>query len=262
VATIEVVYNPEDVAINPAGTFAYTAHSFFGTIPGALYKIDLATDTVVATIEIGKDSILRHLAIDPAGTFAYITHSLYSANSVYSDAVLKIDLATDTVVATIEVGKGWWPDAVAINPAGTFAYITNLTRNAVFKIDLATDKVVATIVVGRYSWLEDVAINPAGTFAYITNSNENKVHKIRLVSAVPVFTATMSVSAKTVAIYAKLTVPAGAAISLRVAPLSAQFCKVSGTTLKFLKAGACNVTVTVRPKIGKSNSKTVTLTVK
>ena len=70
----------------------------------------------------------------------------------------------DTVVTTIGVGS--IPTGVAIDPAGTFAYVSNL-GGTVSKIDLATNRVVATITVG--SGLTRVAINPAGTFAYVTH---------------------------------------------------------------------------------------------
>ena len=82
----------------------------------------------------------------------------------------------DTVTSTITVGSQPW--GVAINPAGTFAYVANSGSGTVSKIDLATDTVVATITVGSSPM--DVAINPAGTFAYIANSGSGTVSKIDL----------------------------------------------------------------------------------
>ena len=80
----------------------------------------------------------------------------------------------DTVVTTIPVGED--PFGVAINPAGTFAYVANQSSDTVSKIDLATDTVVTTIPVG--SAPRGVTINPAGTFAYVANSDT--VSKISL----------------------------------------------------------------------------------
>lgn len=117
----------------------------------------------------------------------------------------------------------------------------------------------ATITVGGNPG--GVAINTAGTFAYVTNNGSDKVSRIRLTTATPVLTTTRSVSAKILAAYANLTVAQGATISLRVAPSSTRYCKVSGTTLKGVKVGSCKVTVNVKPKTGKSVSKTVTLIV-
>jgi YVTN family beta-propeller protein len=241
---------PLAAAIDSAGTFAYFIYNW---AKRSMVKVELATDTVVATFSVVGNG--ARLAVNSASTFAYVTN--------YSGTVSKINLKTGTVDATFKVGD--WPRSVAVNPAGTFAYITHdgykrlVANGFVSKVDLATDTVVATFSVGINP--EGVAVNPAGTFAYVTNAKSGTVSKIRLNSAVPVLTTTKSVSAKMVATYAELTVSKGAAISMRVAPLSAKVCKVSGTILKFLKAGSCKVTVTVKPKIGKSNSKTVTLTV-
>ena len=127
------------------------------------------------------------------------------------------------------------------------------------RINLATNTVDITIKVGDSP--NDVATNPTGTFAYVTNSADGTVSRISLTPAAPVLSITRSVSAKTLAAYADLTVPQGATISLRVAPSSTRYCKVSGTTLKGVKVGSCKVTVTVKPKTGKSESKTVTLIV-
>ena len=97
--------------------------------------------------------------------------ALVSASSLATQA--------DTVVSSIAVGSG--PVGVAINPAGTFAYVTNAGSNTVSKISLATDTVVASIPTVYLP--SSVAINPAGTFAYVTNSNyygANFVSKINL----------------------------------------------------------------------------------
>jgi hypothetical protein len=77
----------------------------------------------------------------------------------------------------------------------------------------------------------------------------------------PTVTSSKSVSAKSIALFAKLKVLSTSKVSLKVVASSKKFCKVSGTTLKGLKAGSCRVTVTVTPKKGRATSKTVTLKV-
>ena len=58
------------------------------------------------------------------------------------------------------------PFGVAVNPAGTLAYVANLAGNSVSVINLATNAVIATIGVGASPF--GVAVNPAGTLAYVT----------------------------------------------------------------------------------------------
>jgi len=102
----------------------------------------------------------------------------------------------DTVVATITVGTS--PESVAIDPAGTFAYVTNTNSASVSKINLATDTVVATITVG--SSPRGVAIDPAGTFAYVTNLGSRSISKIDLAGDTVVATITVGISPRGVAI--------------------------------------------------------------
>ena len=216
VSAITVGSDPEGVAINPVGTFAYVTNKGSNTVS----KINLTNDTVVATISVGSGP--TDVAINPAGTFAYVTNSgsntvskinlsdnsiavtitvgaqpryitinpveayAYVTNSG-SNTVSKINLTTDMVAATISVGL--WPQVGVINPAGTFAYVANYTSRTVSKIDTATDVVTATISVG--SGPSDVAINSAGTFAYVVNAASGTVSKIDMAS--DIVTATISV---------------------------------------------------------------------
>ena len=77
----------------------------------------------------------------------------------------------------------------------------------------------------------------------------------------PTVTTKKSATAKSIATYAKLAVISTSKVSLKVVASYAKYCKVSGASLKGLKAGSCKVTVTVTPKKGKASSKTVTLKV-
>ena len=81
------------------------------------------------------------------------------------------------------------------------------------------------------------------------------------VAAAPTVTKSKSATAKSIAIFAKIPVLSTSKVSLKVVSGYTKFCKVSGTTLKGIKAGTCKVTVTVTPKKGKAIPKTVTLKV-
>jgi YVTN family beta-propeller protein len=93
----------------------------------------------------------------------------------------------DSVDATITVGTT--PYNVAINPSGTFAYVSNYGSDTVSKIDLATNTVAATIIVGDGPW--GLAINPLGTFAYVSNDQNGTVSKIDLATNTVVTTITV-----------------------------------------------------------------------
>ena len=81
------------------------------------------------------------------------------------------------------------------------------------------------------------------------------------VKAAPTVKVARTLSGKTIASYAKLSVASASKVSLRVVASSAKVCRVVGTSLKGLKAGTCKVTVSVKPKKGLTKSKTVSVKV-
>jgi hypothetical protein len=92
----------------------------------------------------------------------------------------------------------------------------------------------------------------ANSIPQITNVTPSKAPTIRIAR---------SISGKSIATYAKLTVVSTSKLSLRVVRTSSKVCKVVGTSLKGLKAGTCKVTVSVKPKKGSTKSQTVSIKV-
>lgn len=116
--------------------------------------IDTATNTVIATVAVGRAP--EGIDITPDGAFAYVANAL-------SNTVSVLDTATNTVVATI---PGFiLPRWIAITPNGAFAYVTNGDGSTVAVIDTATNTVTATIQVG--SEPRRIDITPDGAFAYV-----------------------------------------------------------------------------------------------
>jgi hypothetical protein len=68
-------------------------------------------------------------------------------------------------------------------------------------------------------------------------------------------------TAKSLAAQAKLPMLKGSTVSMKVFTSSAKYCKAKGSTIKGLKVGTCKVTVTVKPKKGRSRSKILNLKV-
>jgi hypothetical protein len=76
----------------------------------------------------------------------------------------------------------------------------------------------------------------------------------------PVVSSSKAATAASLAKYAKVSVPSGAKVGVKVLPSSAKYCKVVGTSVKGIKNGVCKVTLTVTPKKkGSTVSKTVVL---
>ena len=104
-------------------------------------------------LSLGLLGVMLVSAPAEAKPFAYVTN-------IASNTVSVIDTATNTVVATVPVGR--LPQGVAITPDGTHAYVTNNFSGTVGVIDTATNTGVATVPVGRFP--SGVAITPV-TFA-------------------------------------------------------------------------------------------------
>lgn len=104
-------------------------------------------------------------------------------------AVSIVDAATNGVLTTVPLPADTCVQDVAVHPAGSFVYVTNLSGNTVFVLDTVTNAVVAAVSVGDHPY--GVAVHPAGTFVYVANEVGNTVSVLDtalngVVSTVPV----------------------------------------------------------------------------
>ena len=77
-------------------------------------------------------------------------------------------------VRDIRVGRN--PYGIAVDPAGTFAYVTNFFDGTVSKIDLGTNTVAATISVGSNPI--GIVVSPDGSKVYAVNNSSGTVSVI------------------------------------------------------------------------------------
>ncbi len=143
---------------NPMHTF-----SVAGTYTVNLTAINSeGADSNISVINVTNPSLV--------GPYAYITN-----DNDYHGTVTVIDTSKDTVIATVDVGLSAF--GVAVNPAGTKAYVGNWGSGTVSVIDIATNTVTATVNnVGWQPW--GVAVNPAGTKVYVANTGGGTVSVI------------------------------------------------------------------------------------
>lgn len=153
---------PEYMVISPDNTRLYVDHCCGRDY---VWVIDTATNTQIANITLPSGYELSGMAIKPDGTRVYVVGFV----PVGPNSVLVIDTATNTLIDTIALPNA--PVQIAVNPAGTRAYVTlggDLSSDIrVSVIDLATDTVIDNIPVGKRP--NGVAVSPDGTRAYVTN---------------------------------------------------------------------------------------------
>jgi YVTN family beta-propeller protein len=214
--SVLILFGLGSYAVIDAAPFAYIPNSGNNNVS----VIDTATTPpgVVATILAGTNPRGVATVVKASETVALITN--YGSDDVsvlrtYSDALTNIVFFEK--VRDIRVGRN--PYGIAVDPAGTFAYVTNYTDGSVSKIDLGSYLVTATIPVGSnpigivvspdgskiYAVNNSngtvsvinaadntnvitvavglnpygAAVNPAGTFVYVTNSGGNSVSIIK-----------------------------------------------------------------------------------
>ncbi|WNG94086.1 putative Ig domain-containing protein [Mycobacterium sp. ITM-2016-00318] len=150
----------------PAGTFTdpdgdtltYTATG----LPAGL-TFNPTTRTISGTPTTPGNYTVAVTATDAANTTATQTFTLAVANTL-----------DGTLIATIPVGDS--PQGIALNPAGTRAYVTNVLSNSVTVINTTNNTLVTTIAVG--TWPSDAAVTPNGAFVYVTNRVTDNVSVI------------------------------------------------------------------------------------
>jgi YVTN family beta-propeller protein len=113
----------------------------------------IAIAVLLASVTLGQD-------------YAYVTNAGDMGDGINGD-VSVIDLATNTVIATVPVGG--YPQGVAVNPAGTAVYVANSDTNDITVIDTATYK--TTTIPGGASPV-GAAMHPDGTRVYVANCND------------------------------------------------------------------------------------------
>lgn len=151
--------------------FAYVANagSITSTANGTVSVIDLATNTVTATITTG---------MYPVGSAVSQIRSLVYITNYNSRTVSVISVATNSVVATVPVAAK--PSGIAVNPAGTQAYVV-LIDGTVSVIDTQTNSVIASLPVGT-TQLNGIVVDPSGKFAYVADFNPKMIRVIDLVN--------------------------------------------------------------------------------
>jgi YVTN family beta-propeller protein len=109
------------------------------------------------------------LALTPDGT------RLLAAN-IAVPTVSHFTVGSSTLTKAGEIGVGSEPTSIAVNPAGTRAYVTNRGSGTVSVLDLATNTRRVDITVGTEPC--GCALTPTGRFLYVANAMSNDVSVI------------------------------------------------------------------------------------
>ncbi len=158
------------VAATPDGTRAFVAN--IGS--GSMTAIDLATNTVIETVQTGGGA--EGIDVTPDGNELWVSNRA-------DDTVTVLDTRTLEVLATLK--SPTFPIRVKITPDGRNALVSNARSGDVTVFDCATRERVALISMGGDDVEGEptpvgILMPPAGRFAYVANTRANFVTVIDL----------------------------------------------------------------------------------
>ncbi len=184
--TIAAGLHSGSLAVDPSGRFAYVANedsfnvSMFTINAGTGALTALAPGTIAADpAAAGPTSV----AVDPSGRFAYAANGGDGlAGFSGSVSIYAINATTGALTSIGTVAAGLFPNAVAVDPSGRFAYVANgdLFRGSgsisMYTINATTGALTSTgTIVTAGDGASSVAVHPSGKFAYVTHEFSDNV---------------------------------------------------------------------------------------
>jgi YVTN family beta-propeller protein len=145
-----------DVKVYSAGKKVYVVNSYGNKF--SVWLINTKTNTVTAKAKVtGLSSPDKNkIVFNPTGTKMYVA-------DFWNNNVSVINTKTNTVIARVPLGAQ--SEEIAVNPAGTMAYVVN--GNNVSVINTKTNTVTDTVPVGSNPGR--IAVTPDGTKVYVVN---------------------------------------------------------------------------------------------
>src|SRR5579863_1753403 len=204
----------DSVTVDPSGKFAYVASSGdvwdidFGsvltyTINPTTGALKSATGGITGTGVNGTPEFFNSIAFDPSGKFAYAADGgAFPAGSFGGSSSVSMYTINSTTGALTSLGliaAGTSPDAVAVDPAGKFAYVANFGSNdiSMYTIDATTGALASIGTIAAGTGPVSAAVDPAGKFAYMTNFNSNDVSMYTVDATTGALTSIGSIAAGT-----------------------------------------------------------------
>jgi DNA-binding beta-propeller fold protein YncE len=132
---------------------------------GSISFFDLATEVEIARVPIGP-VIPHEVDVSPDGRLAVTSE--YGPNNRPGQRVVLIDIATATIVASIDLGPNSRPHSVVFLPDSRRAVATMQDSDQLALLDLEAQRVLRTYPTGAREG-HMVRVSPDGNRAYVTS---------------------------------------------------------------------------------------------
>ena len=195
------------LAVQP--TFAYVLNYTDATI--SMYTVDSCTGSLTATtpasIPVGIHTGINSesMALDPSGKFLYIANLVSNAMDSATVSMFSINSTTGILTPTTPamVSTGFFPQGIAVDPSGKFAYTANSDDNTVsiFTISSSTGVLTPTtpaaLVIpplftsrSTESGPDFVNVGPSGQVLYVTDQDNGSISTFAIDSNTGTLTST------------------------------------------------------------------------
>ncbi len=162
----------------------------------AVSQIDLTTNSLLATVEVGLNPTSLAVALDHTTT-PPTPLSLYVTNAGCITRIALPDLTT----TSIDTGEGSVPTFIAMTPSGDTAYFTDDNSNALIPllaVNTATPNLGAPITDAAFQFngapfYPKIVISSDGKTLYVTNTGSNTLSTVDLTVSPPVVTTTVEI---------------------------------------------------------------------
>jgi 6-phosphogluconolactonase (cycloisomerase 2 family) len=189
----ETERGPVSATVDPSGKFVYAANNGAGKISAYAIDGDTGELTSVSGSPFAAGEEPNSVAVSPSGKFVYLANEGSADISVYA-----VDAATGVLTTVpgspfaFPSSDGGRPTAVAVNPAGTFLFVTsnNDSDVAVFSIN-AANGALTQVAGSPFPVTDDCAsltIAPSGNFAYIASGFGSSYFSVFAINATGVLT--------------------------------------------------------------------------
>lgn len=148
VATLKIKYLPLNgsavqAGVSPDGKYAFA--TVYETKSLAVYDTSTGKLRYIKLPAEAKGPL--QLYPTPDSRYVYVADQGYYFDQPAGNEVFKVDVISNKVVATIEVGSA--PHGVAVSPDGKQVYVTNMLSNDLSVIDTTNNKELARIPIGQ-----------------------------------------------------------------------------------------------------------------
>ena len=180
------------------GKYAFVTNRGANTVSAYSVASGVLSAAPIANTVTGNTPVA--IAVHPSGKFVYVVNQLSNSISAYSItstgalAAIDADAVTPDMQPSISTGAAFIPVAIAINPAGTYAYVASLGDSrystscgsgattgciTAYQIDQSTGALTSAYITISSKYIA-TGINPSsiavdGTNVYVTNKSDDNI---------------------------------------------------------------------------------------